>query len=141
MTISPDMRAGDEDRDRTVSLIREAYAEGRLNSEEFQQRMEQAHQSRTFGELTALTTDLPAIPPAPSSPAPGTVAQPERESADLRKAWGAWLGVSILVNVIWGATWISSPDSSHYYWPIWVMAPWGAAMAISWLSHRGGRSR
>ena len=29
MTISPDMRAGDEDHDRTVSLITEAYAEGR----------------------------------------------------------------------------------------------------------------
>ena len=117
MTISPDMRAGDEDRDRTVSLIREAYAEGRL------------------------TTDLPAMP-TPSAPpavaASGTVATPDRQRADLRKAWAAWAGVSILVNVIWAATWISNPDSSHYYWPIWVMGPWGAAMAISWLTHRAG---
>ena len=141
MTISPDMRAGDEDRDRTVSLIREAYAEGRLTTDEFQQRMDQAHQSKTYGELAALTTDLPAMPTPGAPPAAatsGTVATPDRQRADLRKAWAAWAGVSILVNVIWAATWISNPDSSHYYWPIWVMGPWGAAMAISWLTHRAG---
>jgi len=144
MSMSPEMRASDEDRDRTITLIREAYTEGRLTNDEFQQRMEQAQHSRTYGELAALTTDLPVVPvapPVPAVPAPATdVAKVQREKADLRKAWGAWLGVSVLVNVIWGITWITNPGSPPYYWPIWVMGPWGAAMAFSWLTHRGGPS-
>lgn len=136
MTMSPDMRAGDEDRDRTVSLIREAFAEGRLTNDEFQERMEQAQQARTFGELAALTTDLPAVFPPPSASTSSAVAAPADES-NWRKGWGSWLGVSVIVNVIWAATWISHPSQVPYYWPIWVMGPWGAVMLIGWLSRRG----
>lgn len=136
MTMSPDMRAGDEDRDRTVSLIREAFAEGRLTNDEFQERMEQAQQARTFGELAALTTDLPAVFPPPSASTSSAVAAPADES-NWRKGWGSWLGVSVIVNVIWAATWISHPSQVPYYWPIWVMGPWGAVMLIGWLNRRG----
>ena len=61
MSQAPDMRAGDEDRDRTVTLMREAYAEGRLTADEFQQRMAQAQESKTYGELAALVSDLPVL--------------------------------------------------------------------------------
>ncbi len=136
MTMSPDMRAGDEDRDRTVSLIREAFAEGRLTNDEFQERMEQAQQARTFGALAALITDLPAVSPPPSASTSSAVAAPADES-NWRKGWGSWLGVSVIVNVIWAATWISHPSQVPYYWPIWVMGPWGAVMLIGWLNRRG----
>ena len=52
---SPDIRAGDADRDHVIARLREAFAEGRLTDDEFRDRMERAQQARTFGELTVLT--------------------------------------------------------------------------------------
>ena len=71
MSSAPALRAGDADRDRTIARLREAYAEGRLTNEEFQQRLDRAQQSRTFGELAALVADLPeTLPAAVAVPAP-----------------------------------------------------------------------
>ncbi len=145
MSFGPQMRASDADRDRTITLIREAYTEGRLTNDEFQQRMEQAQQSRTYGELASLTTDLPVVPVAPPMPVPAIpqtdAVVAERERADMRDAWWALLGVSALVNVIWGITWIANPGPPPYYWPIWVMGPWGAGLVFAWLKQREGGSR
>ncbi len=135
MTMSPDMRAGDEDRDRTVSLIREAFAEGRLSNDEFQDRMAKAQQARTFGDLAALTTDLPAMPPGTAKPASAAVAVPE-DNHTFRNLWGSWLTVALITNVIWGLTWISNPDHRPGYWPIWVMVPWGAVILVGWVTKR-----
>jgi Domain of unknown function (DUF1707)/Cell wall-active antibiotics response 4TMS YvqF len=61
-----DLRASDADRDRTVSRLRENLVEGRLTLEEFSERVDAAHASRTLAELEALTRDLPAkTAPAP----------------------------------------------------------------------------
>jgi hypothetical protein len=57
----PQMRASDADRDRATALLREHHAAGRLTAEEFQERMDQALEARTLGQLDALMTDLPAI--------------------------------------------------------------------------------
>lgn len=136
MTMSPEMRAGDEDRDRTVALIREAFAEGRLTNDEFQERMAKAQQARTFGDLAALTTDLPAMPPGSTKPAGAAVAVPDADHT-WRNVWGSWLSVALITNVIWGVTWISHPTDVPYYWPFWVMVPWGAVILVGWLSKRG----
>jgi hypothetical protein len=135
------MRAGDQDRDSTISVLREAFAEGRLSNDEFQQRLGQAQSARTFGELAVITKDLPTLP-VTATPAPAPVASGAADVAvvepdhTVRNGWASWLGVSLLVNVIWAATWISSGGSAPYYWPIWVMGPWGAAMLIATLSKR-----
>ena len=54
------LRASDEDRDRVAELLRVAAGDGRLTMEEFGQRLEEALTARTYGELAALTRDLPA---------------------------------------------------------------------------------
>jgi hypothetical protein len=141
MVDTPDVRAGDQDRDRTITLIRDAYAEGRLDNDEFQSRMASAQQARTFGDLAALVNDLPVQPPSPSIvavPSRSTVVpadEDEEQARNLRKGWAAWAGVSVMVNVIWLGTWVTS-GSAPPYWPIWVMGPWGAAMLIGTLTRR-----
>ena len=133
------MRAGDGDRDQIVSRLREAFAEGRLTNDEFNDRMVQANGAKTYGELAELVKDLPVdAPPAPAPPAVPAPAQlPDREdSHTVRNGWGAWLGVSVMVNVIYFATWLPSGGPAPYYWPIWVMGPWGAAMLIATLTRR-----
>ncbi len=54
-----------------VEVLRVAAGDGRLTAEELDQRLELALTARTFGELAALTTDLPAAGSAVASgPAP-----------------------------------------------------------------------
>ncbi|MEU0353873.1 DUF1707 SHOCT-like domain-containing protein [Streptomyces cyaneofuscatus] len=66
------MRASDAERERIAELLREAVAEGRLEMDEFEQRLETAYTARTHGELEPLVRDLPA---------PGTAVAPVGSSA------------------------------------------------------------
>ncbi len=52
-----------------AEALREAVAEGRLDMEEFDARLEAAYRARTFAELEPLTADLPAA--AAAAPADG----------------------------------------------------------------------
>src|SRR5262249_38437303 len=58
-----DLRASDADRERVVTLLGEAAADGRLTLGEHSERIEQAWSARTLGELAELTADL-AVPAA-----------------------------------------------------------------------------
>src|ERR1700732_4284006 len=60
----PDTRASDAEREQIAERLREAVAEGRLDMEEFEERLDTAYKARTHGELVPLVRDLPA---------PGTV--------------------------------------------------------------------
>ncbi|MFI5754484.1 DUF1707 domain-containing protein [Streptomyces sp. NPDC051569] len=56
----PDTRASDAEREQIAERLREAVAEGRLDMEEFEERLEAAFTARTHGELAPLVRDLPA---------------------------------------------------------------------------------
>ena len=58
----PDMRAANADRDRALDVLRAGYAEGRLTKEEHEERVGRVQVARTYGELDALTRDLPIGP-------------------------------------------------------------------------------
>jgi hypothetical protein len=53
------LRASDADREQIAERLRKAAAEGRLLSEELEQRIGAAFVARTYGELDALVDDLP----------------------------------------------------------------------------------
>ncbi|MEW2360186.1 DUF1707 domain-containing protein [Spirillospora sp. NPDC029432] len=53
-----DLRASDADRERVVSVLGEALADGRLTMEEHSERTSRAYAARTLGELTGITGDL-----------------------------------------------------------------------------------
>jgi hypothetical protein len=54
------LRASHQDRDRVVEILRVAAGDGRLTADELDERLEAALTARTYAELAALTTDLPA---------------------------------------------------------------------------------
>ncbi|MDG4859097.1 DUF1707 domain-containing protein [Streptomyces sp. T-3] len=56
----PELRASDADRERVAERLRDAVAEGRLDMEEFEERLDAAYKARTYSELEPLTLDLPA---------------------------------------------------------------------------------
>ncbi|MFI5983914.1 DUF1707 domain-containing protein [Streptomyces sp. NPDC051555] len=55
----PEMRASDAEREEVTETLRQAVAEGRLDMEEFDERLGAALKARTRGELATLTSDLP----------------------------------------------------------------------------------
>ncbi|MET8097035.1 DUF1707 domain-containing protein [Streptomyces sp. NPDC005236] len=61
----PELRASDADRERVSEQLRDALAEGRLDMEEFEERLEATYAARTYGELAPITRDLPGAVPAP----------------------------------------------------------------------------
>jgi len=68
VAVHPAMRAASTDRERTVDVLKAGFAEGRLSQEEYNERMGRAYAAKTYGELAALTTDLPAGPyPTPAA--------------------------------------------------------------------------
>jgi Domain of unknown function (DUF1707) len=62
-------RASDRDRDAVVQRMQEAFAEGRLDDTEFDERMRAALTARTHGDLDVLLTDLPAASAAATASA------------------------------------------------------------------------
>jgi hypothetical protein len=63
---SGSLRASDADRDQVANLLSTAYAEGRLNREEHDERIDQLMSARTFDDLIPITRDLVIVgPPAP----------------------------------------------------------------------------
>jgi hypothetical protein len=62
----PELRASDADRERVAEILRDALAEGRLDMEEFEERLDATYKARTYGELTPITRDLPTGPGGPA---------------------------------------------------------------------------
>jgi Domain of unknown function (DUF1707)/Domain of unknown function (DUF4190) len=70
------LRSSHADRERAADVLKAAFAEGRLDQDEYTERVGQVHASHTYAELAALTADLPVGPLGtlfPGSPFPGAL--------------------------------------------------------------------
>lgn len=114
----PSVRASDEERETTVTLLREHGATGRLDVDELEQRIGAAYQARTRGELATLLDDLPRTP-AVRAPRPARTPVRHRDHG-----WGIFMRVTVLLVVIWALS------GAGYFWPIWVIAWWGIALTM-----------
>jgi Domain of unknown function (DUF1707) len=63
------IRASDQDRDAVVQRLQQAFAERRLDDDEFDERMRAALTARTSTDLDRLTGDLPAAAAGGAAPA------------------------------------------------------------------------
>jgi hypothetical protein len=87
------IRLSDRDRDAVAQRLQQAFAEGRLDDDEFDQRMRAALTARLSTDLVPLTRDLPAstgaAQPVPAAPGrkPGRFAIAYKSS--IRRA-GRW---------------------------------------------------
>lgn len=112
------VRASDADRETIVERLRSAMNEGRLNLAEFDDRVQQVYAARTYGELSPILSDLPAVRERPGADQAGRV------PPWVLIMWTPWVFVNILCVVIWLAT------GAGYFWPFWVEVPWGLALCI-----------
>jgi DUF1707 SHOCT-like domain len=58
------LRMSDRDRERVVTRLNDAVAEGRLTIDEFEERISGVLAAKTFGEVQPYVSDLPAVPMA-----------------------------------------------------------------------------
>lgn len=141
------LRAADADRAAVATVLGQHMAEGRLTVDEYDERLARAYAARTYGELDELTTDLPS----PGHPA---VTQPAAREFTPRagacgpmagrwggryaaSAWQPWLSTAVIVVAIWLIT--SMASGFVFFWPIWVIGPWGAVLLARTVT--GGHDR
>ncbi len=70
---APALRASDRDRDEMLVRLHTAFAEGRLDEPELDERIDLVLAARTHGELGAVAADLPCGRSAPVRPGSGPV--------------------------------------------------------------------
>ncbi len=62
MIRNPNLRASDADREATADRLRQHHTDGRIDQDEFQERLDRCFAAKTVGELAELTRDLPGEP-------------------------------------------------------------------------------
>jgi hypothetical protein len=115
------MRASDADREIVRAVLADAYADGRLSHEEYDDRLNTLYGSRTLGEVPSLVTDL--VPPdgLPTAPAPLLSADLRTRGArkwrkDVEESFAAFLVPSIICIVIWLVI-----TGRGFFWPVFPM--------------------
>ena len=124
------LRASDADRNIVHAVLTEAFADGRLDREEYDERTAATLQARTLADLPPLMADLvpdrPLVSPV-SSRAPLVSASPsdiqQRAEAkwreDRRSALMGFVGSAVLLWAIWLAT---AWGDWYFPWPLIVNA-------------------
>lgn len=149
--MSSGIRASDHDRDHTASLLREHHAVGRLDPEEFAERLDKSFHAKTVEELDRLTADLPAIDlyPLPTASLPksrivntdlpsasvfgsagsggtwGGMTASGRFSPGWLAAWGSWSVLLLISFVLWAL--------GLGGWPLLGLAAIGVIMGGRWV--------
>ena len=133
------LRASDADREVIRRVLVDAYAEGRLDRGEFDDRCDDLIAAKTLGTLPALVADLvpPAHVPAVMSAMSGRTATDLRRQAEesyrqrLRRAKETFVWVSLLCWVVWLAIWLGT--GADFPWPWFVMLGTGLRAArVRW---------
>jgi hypothetical protein len=122
-----DVRIGDAEREQVAQRLHVHVGSGRLDLAEFEQRIDAAYRARTRGELAAVVADLPEQPRPPRA-----AARPAR-SRVMAAAWAPWLLAGTISMVVWSVTSIAA-GALLYFWPIWVIGPWGAVLLMGTLA-------
>jgi hypothetical protein len=159
----PHLRAGDADRAAVAARLGEHMTAGRLTVAEYEERLVAAYAATTYGELARLTADLPARgghtaavgrrehatrTGGPTAWPCGTgVRRPSSGHASGghpgawgSRAWHSWASTAVIVLTIWAVTSLASWEVL-YFWPVWVIGPWGAVLLAQRLTGRDAHHR
>jgi uncharacterized protein DUF1707/cell wall-active antibiotic response 4TMS protein YvqF len=83
------MRVSDSDREQAAEVLREAAGHGRITMDELDERLELAYAAKTYGDLAAVTRDLPAARQAPGPAAVSRIGGTPRSTFSLAIMSGA----------------------------------------------------
>lgn len=124
------LRASDADREVVRQVLTEAYADGRLDRDEFDVRSTDIGAARTLGDIPGLVEDLvppTAVPALASGSGVMTDAQLHERAvaewrSDRREALWGFLAASLICWTIWFVgSWGSDGFDPYFPWPLFVM--------------------
>ncbi len=138
-TIDRTLRISDADREHAAAALGRHMSVGRLTMAEFENRLDAAYAATTRAELDTVLADLPAeTRPSPAPPrvsfAPppwpprAFASWPPRAFASW-PSWVAWTLTGVICLLIWIAT-SAAQGHLHYFWPFWVIGPWGSMLLV-----------
>jgi Domain of unknown function (DUF1707) len=108
--LSPAIRVSDQDRDHVAQILQAAFAEGRLDDDEFDERMRAALTARTSADLEALSADLPAMAARPGSAVAAAGRKPGRFAIAYKNSirrGGRWRVPEHFTSVVYkGSGWL-----------------------------------
>lgn len=131
------LRASDRDRELVLGVLAEAYADGRLNREEYDERAEAVRNTRTLGELPPTVADLVLqTPPRGDELARASSEQLHEHAlrayeATRREALSGLVVITVVLSGIWYVV-----TGAGFYWPIFVVLAAGANL-LRVLLHKG----
>jgi hypothetical protein len=129
------LRASDADRDQAVARLGDHHVAGRLELEEFTDRVSRALASKTLGELDLLFRDLPATATAPVPRGRSRSPALRREPAPWRFRLHLCAYVIGCGGVVWASAFGYMDGIAHASdWPLIPFLGWGAAVAWQGLT-------
>ena len=121
----PALRASDADRDAVAATMRQACVDGRIDSEELEERLSAVYSARWVGELDRIVADVrPPPPPPPPAPAPYMYPGPAQYAGPTTNG----LAVASLVAGFFWIGWLGS-----------IMAVIFGHIALNQIKDSGGR--
>jgi Domain of unknown function (DUF1707) len=132
------MRASDADREIVRATLGDAFADGRLTREEYDDRLNTLYGSRTLGEVSSLVTDLVPLDGSPMAPAPLLGADMRTRAArKWRKDVEESLAAFIICTVIWIAV-----TGGGFFWPVFPCCSSGStSLRLSCSANRSSSAR
>jgi hypothetical protein len=126
-------RASHADREQVVGALQAAFVQGRLTTDELDERVGQALAARTYADLAALTADLPAGPdrapvPVPTPP-PAPVRRPRNPAASFAVKAGA-SAIAVTVIAAAAAAVISGEPAAGVIIAVFMLVLAAAATAV-----------
>ena len=132
------LRASHADRERVIDVLKTALVQGRLTSDEFGERIGQAHASRTYADLAAVTAGIPVGLAGTRLPRRPPLRPPRRQLSNAAR-WGiAGLFTPVVLAAAAAFGWLGGDGRSEpvafviafAYFVFWLST--GADMLWQW---------
>ena len=106
------LRASHADREQVLDTLKDAFVQGRLTKDELDARIGDVLASRTYADLAALTTDLPAGPPIARPARKRTAPRPRRpENKAIKNGARVITATTVLTGTAWAGALLSNVDN------------------------------
>ena len=125
---NPDMRVSHADRTEVADRLSKHYGDGRLDEDEFNERLDRAMKAKTQADLHGLFADLPDEP--------GTVATKEVKSMPQRRSLLPRILLFVLLFIVASALWHALTPPFFFFGGLYV--PWLLIAVIAFLVWRSG---
>ena len=120
--------AGDRDREKTADLLGQALAQGYLEIDEYDRRLQTVFHTHTTQQLRELLAGLPLDSIRRHDPR-RRAARIAAARRGVRAHLGAYLAMAVIVLTVWAA--VAMTTDATYFWPIWPLL----GGAIGFVSH------